>query len=55
MTNRRVSVITGASKGIGLATAERLDLMGHRVIGLARRAPEKSFSGELMEVDSHNH
>lgn len=55
MTNRRVSVITGASKAIGLATAERLDLMGLHIIGLARRAPEKSFSGELMEVDSHNH
>lgn len=51
MTNSKVSVITGASKGIGFATAKRLDLMEHQVIGLARRAPEKPFPGEFIEVD----
>ena len=51
MTNQQVSVITGASKGIGLATAELFNKLGHQVIGLARRTPEKSFPGEFMEVD----
>lgn len=47
----QVSVITGASKGIGFASAERLNSMGHQVIGLARSTPDKSFPGEFIEVD----
>ncbi len=50
-TQNYVSVITGASKGIGLATAHRLKAAGHRVIGLARHQPNQSFPGELIEVD----
>jgi NAD(P)-dependent dehydrogenase (short-subunit alcohol dehydrogenase family) len=49
-----ISVITGASKGIGLATANRLKVMGHQVIGLARHKPEQSFPGEFIEVDLAN-
>ncbi len=45
------AVITGASKGIGFATANRLNAMGHRVIGLSRRKPEQPFPGEFIEVD----
>ena len=51
MNIQKVSVITGASKGIGFATAQRLDRMGHLVIGLARNKPEHSFPGEFIEVD----
>ena len=47
----RVSVITGASKGIGRATAERLYNAGHHVIGLARNLPSQPFPGELIAVD----
>lgn len=49
-----VTVITGASKGIGLATANRLKVMGHQVIGLARHKPEHPFPGEFIEVDLAN-
>ena len=43
-------MITGASRGIGLALAERLARSGGRVIGLARRAPD-AFPGRFFEVD----
>lgn len=46
----RAIVITGASKGIGLAAARRLAVQGWQVIGTARRAPSE-FPGEFVEVD----
>ena len=33
----RVTLVTGATKGIGLACAEALAARGHRVVGLARQ------------------
>lgn len=45
-----VTVITGASKGIGLATARLLAAQEHHVIGLARTAPEQ-FPGDFVVVD----
>jgi 3-oxoacyl-[acyl-carrier protein] reductase len=49
MTLRRI-LITGASKGIGLAAAERLASEGHRPVGVARTAPA-SFPGDFHTVD----
>lgn len=43
-------VITGASKGIGLATAKHLAAEGVDVIGLARTAPQ-GFPGRFIAVD----
>lgn len=46
----RTFLITGASKGIGLALAHRLTRSGHGVVGLARgEAPH--FPGTLVQVD----
>ncbi|OBI97385.1 short-chain dehydrogenase [Mycobacterium alsense] len=49
MTARRV-LITGASKGIGRAVADRLAASGGIPVGLARTAPAE-FPGEFYEVD----
>ncbi|MBN3728111.1 SDR family oxidoreductase [Burkholderia sp. Ac-20379] len=45
----RTFLITGASKGIGLALGHRLAQAGHRVVGLARGPGD--FPGELASVD----
>ncbi len=49
MSSRRV-LITGASKGIGRAVADRLACGGHEPIGLARTAAA-DFPGRFYEVD----
>jgi NAD(P)-dependent dehydrogenase (short-subunit alcohol dehydrogenase family) len=49
MTSRRV-LITGASKGIGRAVAERVAAAGNIPVGLARTRPDH-FPGEFYEVD----
>jgi len=51
ITTPRTVLITGASRGIGLAIAERLSNDGHQVIGLARSVPEKAFPGAFIPVD----
>jgi len=45
-----VTLITGASKGIGRACAELLTARGHHVVGLARQQPG-DFPGDFFSVD----
>ncbi|AOY95611.1 short-chain dehydrogenase [Cupriavidus sp. USMAA2-4] len=44
-------LVTGASKGIGLAIAQRLAASGRHVVGLARGAAEADFPGTLLPCD----
>lgn len=46
-----VTLITGASKGIGLATAQRIAHEGGTVIGIARSAEGFNFPGPFFTAD----
>src|SRR5688500_6937493 len=55
MTNQKVVLVTGASSGIGEATAERLARAGYKVYGTSRRgaeAGERPFSMLALDVTS---
>ncbi|QNH05218.1 SDR family oxidoreductase [Pseudomonas sp. B11D7D] len=52
--NKRTFLITGASKGIGLALAQTLADAGHRVVGIARQVENIDFPGTLVSVDLGN-
>jgi NAD(P)-dependent dehydrogenase (short-subunit alcohol dehydrogenase family) len=47
----KLVVITGASRGLGYATADRLAAAGVAVIGVARTEPEQGFPGEFISGD----
>ncbi|KFE52133.1 SDR family oxidoreductase [Pseudomonas syringae] len=52
--NKRTFLITGASKGIGLALAQTLADAGHCVVGIARQVENIDFPGTLVSVDLGN-
>jgi NAD(P)-dependent dehydrogenase (short-subunit alcohol dehydrogenase family) len=47
---KRTFLVTGASKGIGLALSHRLASQGHAIVGIARNA-SKGFPGALHPLD----
>lgn len=47
----RTFLITGASRGLGRATAERLAAAGHEVVGIARTGEKADFPGTLVKCD----
>jgi NAD(P)-dependent dehydrogenase (short-subunit alcohol dehydrogenase family) len=47
----RTTLITGANRGIGLATAKRVAAHGDLVIGIARNEPDDGFPGEFVVCD----
>jgi NAD(P)-dependent dehydrogenase (short-subunit alcohol dehydrogenase family) len=50
--NRRVAIVTGASAGIGAATARALQAAGYRVFGTYRKPPASKVSGvEYLSLD----
>ncbi|TDB65221.1 SDR family oxidoreductase [Arundinibacter roseus] len=53
LTKSKVILITGASSGIGLSTAQYLASKGHRVFGASRSQPENvTFEWVCMDVTS---
>lgn len=51
MTSARRVLVTGASRGIGFATATMLAERGYRVVGMARTRPAAPFPGEFHAAD----
>lgn len=48
----KTTLITGATRGIGRATAECIAARGAKVIGVARSAPENGkFPGQFYAAD----
>lgn len=52
--SKKTYLLTGATKGIGRAIAERLASAGHHVVGVARNIDEPAFPGELVSINLFN-
>lgn len=48
---RPVTVVTGATRGIGRAVVNRLAGQGHHVVAIARQPPEGELPAEFVSVD----
>lgn len=48
--SKPTTLVTGVSRGIGLAIAQHLTNAGHHIVGLARKKPE-AFAGTFIAVD----
>ena len=49
---RKIAIVTGASSGIGQATAERLAMAGYKVYGTSRRAAQSAQRAfEMLPLD----
>ena len=47
----RITLVTGVSRGIGRAIADRMLAEGHTILGLARTPPGADYKGEFQAVD----
>lgn len=52
--SKKIALITGASKGIGLAISQKLAAKGCTVIGIARHKPDASYPGHFFACDLSN-
>jgi 3-oxoacyl-[acyl-carrier protein] reductase len=49
--DKRVTLITGVSKGIGKAIAEDMTARGHHIVGISRSKPGDWFKGTFVALD----
>jgi NAD(P)-dependent dehydrogenase (short-subunit alcohol dehydrogenase family) len=49
--DKRVTLITGVSKGIGKAIAEEMTARGHHIVGISRSRPGDWFKGTFVALD----
>ncbi|MBU0726944.1 MAG: SDR family oxidoreductase [Alphaproteobacteria bacterium] len=48
---QKVTLVTGASKGIGRAIADHLADQGHHIVAISRSAPGDGFRGDFFAAD----